>query len=190
MSPSELPMVWGRYPRYEGTKKVLSMAGNMHFWPRGKHSTLCRAKGCVKGTTCLREILKPTTSLHNHGLSSLKLFTVAHTIQVGRARLRWSIHCDALRCAYLHTRLPSATSRTARDTGRVIVLCTALAVGANGAGGTHWTCAKGVDAMAPPERCVVACLPVHQLHSCRRKSCAEGCAGQARTASRPAVAPR
>eukprot|EP00966_Prymnesium_polylepis_P225061 5205474-Prymnesium_polylepis.1 len=35
-----------------------------------------------------------------------------------------------------------------------------------------------------------SCLPAQQLHSCRLKSCAEGCAGQAWTASRSAVAPR
>jgi hypothetical protein len=129
-------------------------------WRHARNAVPC--KSLCKRTSCLCEILKPTLALHNDGLSSLKLLTVAHTRQMGRSRLRWSINCDALRCAYLHTRLPSA-SQTARDTGRVIVLCTASAVGASGAGGTHWTYAKGVEAMAPPERCVVACPPVHQL---------------------------
>ena len=134
-------------------------------WPAPPSAPLCRAKACVKRTTCLSEILKPTTALHNDGLSSLKLFTVPHTIQVGQPRHRWSINCDALRCAYLYTRLPSATSRTARDTGRVIVLCTASAVGADGVGSIHWMPTEDWGALALSDRCVVVCPPVHQLHS-------------------------
>ena len=106
--------------------------------------------------------------------SSLKLSNSPHTGPWGRARHRWSINCDALRCAYLYTRLPSVTSRTARDSGRVIVLCTASAVGADGAQSTHWMPTEDWGALALCERCVVACQYLYT--SCtpnRRKSCAE-----------------
>jgi hypothetical protein len=121
--------------------------------------SLCEAQELV----CAN--LEADTALHNDGLSSLKLFNSPYTGPWGRARHRWSINCDALRCAYLYTRLPSVTSRTARDTGRVIVLCTASDVGADGAQSTHWMPTEDWGALALCERCVVACLPVHQLHS-------------------------
>eukprot|EP00966_Prymnesium_polylepis_P143140 3303920-Prymnesium_polylepis.2 len=100
MSLSELPMVWGRYLRYEGTIKVLIMARSMHFWPRGQQRRCARVcKACVKRKTrtCLRDNPEADTALHDDGLSSLKLFNSPDTGPWGRARHRWSINCDALK---------------------------------------------------------------------------------------------